>query len=141
MRDAAKVVDEAKERASGAAHRTRSAVVDALHTVASAATALRRLGFADALGSLGLQRRGIRTSSIVAFGAGFLSGAAAGVLLAPLSGAETRRRISERIAAALRRDAPERPQPAEGVRRASGNGGSTRGAAKSAESDVLGSRE
>jgi hypothetical protein len=123
MRDAAKVVDEAKERASGAAQRTRSAVVDALHTVAGAATMLRRLGFADALGSLGLRHRRVRTSAVVAFGAGFLSGAAAGVLLAPFSGAETRHLISERIAGALRRDAPERPEPAEGTRRASENGG------------------
>jgi hypothetical protein len=141
MRDAAKVVDEAKERASGAAHRTRSAVVDALHTLAGAATTLRRLGLSDALGSLGLRRRGVPKSSIVAFGAGFLSGAAAGVLLAPFSGAETRRLISERVARALRRDAPERPKPPDGVRRASENGGSTQVARKSVESDVLGSRE
>jgi YtxH-like protein len=96
MKNATKTVDEARETAGKTAHRARSAVLEGLHAAANALTALRGLGLVDALGWVGLQRRRRSAPALVTFGAGFLAGAVAGVLLAPVSGAEMRRSIVER---------------------------------------------
>jgi hypothetical protein len=96
VKNASKTMDEAKETAGKTAHRARSAVLDGLHAVASTFTALRGLGIVDALGWVGLQRRRGPATSLVTFGAGFLAGAATGVLFAPFSGAELRAMIVER---------------------------------------------
>ena len=96
VKNASKTMDEAKETAGKKANRARSAVLDGLHAVASTFGALRGLGIVDALGWVGLQRRRGPASSLVTFGAGFLAGAATGVLFAPFSGAELRAMIVER---------------------------------------------
>jgi hypothetical protein len=97
MKNANKTVDGATESAVKTAHRMRSAIVDGFHAAASAFTALSGLTPADALGWVGLQRRRGPATAMVSFGAGFLAGAAAGVLFAPWSGAEMRSLIVERF--------------------------------------------
>jgi hypothetical protein len=98
MKNAAKTVDEARGTAGKTAHRARSALVEGLHVAASALTALRGLGLVDALGWVGLRRRRSSATALATFGAGFFAGAVAGVLFAPVSGAEMRRSIVERAA-------------------------------------------
>jgi hypothetical protein len=123
VKNASKTMDEAKDTAGKTANRARSAVLDGLHAVASTFSALRGLGIVDALGWVGLQRRRGPATSLVTFGAGFLAGAATGVLFAPFSGAELRAMIVERAthigretrdtAVSNEHDAPKDGQPTE----------------------------
>jgi len=86
-----KTLEETRDNAEQAAGRARSTLVDGLHAAASVVTMIRGLGLADALGWVGLQRARGPLVPVMSFGAGFLTGAAAGVLFAPRSGVEMRR--------------------------------------------------
>ena len=118
MKNANKTVDGATETAGKTAHRVRSAIVDGLHAAARAFTALRDLAPADALGWVGLQRRRGTATAMVSFGAGFLAGAAVGVLFAPWSGAEMRSLIVERFTN-VGREGKAEDAPARGEERTS----------------------
>jgi hypothetical protein len=103
VQSAAKTVDETKDRAAKTAGLARSLIVDGLHAAASAITLMRGFGLLDALGWVGLEKRRSKAVPIAMVGAGFLVGAAAGILMAPRSGAETRRWIVEGAADAGRK--------------------------------------
>jgi gas vesicle protein len=95
MKNAQKLVDETKDNAGHAASRARSTVLEGVHAVASTITMLRGLGVGDALRWVGLQRRTNLATPFLTFGAGFLAGAAAGVLFAPMAGNDLRRRLAK----------------------------------------------
>jgi gas vesicle protein len=93
MKNAQKLMDETKDNAGHAATRARSTMLESVHAVASTITMLRGLGVGDALRWVGLQRRTNPATPFLTFGAGFLAGAAAGVLFAPMAGTDLRRRL------------------------------------------------
>lgn len=106
MRTPTQSVDQPKETGEQAPYRARSAILDGLRFAASLFVALRGIGLGDALGRMSFQRRRSSATSLATFGVGFLAGAAAGILFAPLSGAEMRRSIVE---AANTKQAESRP--------------------------------
>jgi hypothetical protein len=79
----------AKEATAG----TRSALMEGLRTLNTLVAAARSLDGDDALGWLGLARRRGPVASMATFGAGMVVGAGVALLFAPMSGAETRRKI------------------------------------------------
>jgi gas vesicle protein len=91
VKTAKNVIDETRDNAGHAVVRARSTLLDGLHAAASTLTMIRGLGLGDALGWVGLERRRGPFMPTMTFGAGFLAGAAAGVLFAPMSGVDTRR--------------------------------------------------
>ncbi len=97
MNAAVKTMNDVKETAGHSATRVRSTLLDGLHAAADAMTLLRSLGLSDALGWVGLERRRGPVMPIMTFGAGFLAGAAVGVLAAPMSGAQMRRQVAQKI--------------------------------------------
>lgn len=86
---AARAAEAAKHAASSA----RSTWLDVLRSMSRIAEDLRHLHADEALGWLGLERRRGPLASLGVFAAGVVIGAGAGVLLAPASGVETRRRL------------------------------------------------
>jgi len=104
VKNAQKLMDETKDNAGHAAIKARSTMLEGIHAVASTITMLRGLGVGDALRWAGLQRRSSPLVPMFTFGAGFLAGAAAGTLFAPMAGADVRRKLADR-AMGLERDA------------------------------------
>jgi len=90
-------VDSVREGADHAVSRARTTLWDRVKTVTEVVTLLRGFQTADALGWFGLARRRSPFLSFGIFGAGVALGAGAGVLFAPMSGAETRRLILARF--------------------------------------------
>ncbi len=97
MNTARKTLDDAGERAGRGASVARGALRDGLHIVASTVSVLRNLGIGDALGWFGLARARGPVFPMLTFGAGFLAGAATGLLAAPMSGVQMRRRLVARF--------------------------------------------
>ncbi len=87
-------VEDGAERA---VEKVRTKWWDGVKAVASVVTMMRGLQANDALRWVGLERRRSPLVSWGMFGAGVAVGAGIGVLLAPASGAETRRRITTGI--------------------------------------------
>ncbi len=104
VKNAQKLMDETKDNAGHAATKARSTMFEGIHAIASTITMLRGLGIGDALRWAGLQRRPSPLVPMFTFGAGFLAGAAAGILFAPMAGADVRRKLADR-AMGLERDA------------------------------------
>jgi gas vesicle protein len=96
MKNAQKLMEETKDNAGHAATKARSTMLDGIHAVATTITMLRGLGVGDALRWVGLQRRQSRAVPLFTFGAGFLAGAAAGILFTPMAGADVRRMLAAR---------------------------------------------
>src|SRR5262249_54249880 len=95
-RDAARnTLESAKERTQHAASSARSAVLDGIRAVSGALSIARGLQLTDMLGWFGLARRRGALESFAVFGAGVAVGAGAGLLFAPMSGADLRRRSEE----------------------------------------------
>jgi gas vesicle protein len=92
--DAAKsAVEAAKEGTGQAVSSARSTLMDGIHAVTGVAAMLRGLQADDALGWVGLSRRRNPVVSVAIFGAGFAAGAGAGLLFAPMSGADLRKNL------------------------------------------------
>jgi hypothetical protein len=87
-----------REGAGHAVSSARTTFWDRVKTVTEIVLMLRGFQAEDALGWLGLARRRSPFLPIGIFGAGLVVGASAGVLFAPLSGADTRRLILARLA-------------------------------------------
>lgn len=94
-------LDSAKDGANHAASSARSAWVDGLKAVTGLVHAVRSFDSDDALGLIGLRRRRSPLVASALFGAGVAVGLGAGILVAPASGRETRRRIRSGLAAML----------------------------------------
>jgi hypothetical protein len=106
------VLDSAREGAEHAATKARSRWWDGVREVTEIAAMLRSLQGDDVLGWMGLARRRGPLASLGLFGAGLAVGAGAGLLLAPMSGGEMRRRILERLIGA-KSEAEASPDPAK----------------------------
>lgn len=83
----------AKDGAEHAAASARSSWLDGVKAVTGMVAVMRGFQAEDALGWVGLTRRRSPFAAIGLFGAGALVGAGVAMLFAPVSGAETRRRI------------------------------------------------
>ena len=94
-------VDQAVSTAKGGTARafatTMSTLMTGVQGITSLASALRSLDRDDALSWVGLARRRGPFESIALFGAGFVAGAGAGVLFAPMAGADLRKTLWSRI--------------------------------------------
>jgi gas vesicle protein len=100
----------ARDSAEHAAANARSTFWDGAKTVTGLLTVLRSFGTRDALGWLGLARQRNPLLSAGMFTAGFAVGAGVGILLAPASGAYTRRALRRWMAPETEaKDMPERP--------------------------------
>jgi len=97
MNSAKKTMNDVRDTAGHTASATRSKVMEGMHLAATTITMLRSLGITDALGWVGLQRRRGPFGTSLTFGAGFLAGAAVGLLAAPMAGSDMRRRIAQRV--------------------------------------------
>ncbi|MFO0762018.1 MAG: YtxH domain-containing protein [Byssovorax sp.] len=91
------VMGSAKKGAEHAASTARTTLMEGISTVAGVITILRGLHLNDALGWIGLERRRGPWAPLAAFGAGVAVGAGAGMLFAPMSGADTRRYLMQRF--------------------------------------------
>ena len=85
----------AKVGAEHAAATVQETWLDGVKAVTGLVSALRHFQAEDALALVGLTRRRSPLATIGLFGAGALVGAGVTMLFAPLSGAETRRRIAK----------------------------------------------
>lgn len=85
MNSAKKTINHVADNAGHSASQARSSMLEGLHTAASVLSMLRSLGIGDALGWVGLARRRGPFVPMMTFGAGFMAGAAVGVLAAPTS--------------------------------------------------------
>lgn len=101
--------ERAAEAAKHAASSARSTWLDVLRAMTGIAADLRHLHADDALGWLGLERRRGPLASLGVFGVGMAVGAGVGVLFAPASGVETRRRLM--AALGLKPEAESAPAP------------------------------
>lgn len=97
IKTAKSVMETAKDGTEHAVSTTRSALMDGFKAAAGMVGTLRDLDRDHALGWVGLQRRASPLRALAIFGAGALAGAAAGVLLTPMSGAETRQALLRRL--------------------------------------------
>ncbi len=97
MSTAKNAIGTAKVGTEHAVASTRSMLLDGLHAATSLVTLLRSLDRDDALGWVGLARRTGPMRSLGLFGAGLAVGAGAGMLFAPMSGAEARRTLLNRL--------------------------------------------
>lgn len=96
--DAAKdLMDSAKSGTQHAASSARSTLFDGIHALSSIVSMVRDLQVSDALGWVGLQRRRSGLLPFALFGAGIVVGAGVGMLIAPRSGAKTRRAIFDAL--------------------------------------------
>jgi len=86
-------VASAREGTGHAVSSARSTLLESIHAVTGIATALRSFDPGSALGLVGLQRRRGPFLSAAVFSAGFVAGAGAGVLFAPMAGADLRRTL------------------------------------------------
>lgn len=86
-------MESVKEGAEHAASSARTTWLDGAKAVAGIIATLRGFGLDEGLGLVGLARRRSPLLSFAMFGAGIAVGAGAGLLLAPVSGADLRRRI------------------------------------------------
>jgi len=91
------MMNNAKEGTEHAVSSTRSVLFDGLRAAAGVVSILRSFGVGDALGWFGLARRRSPVSAIATFGAGVAVGTGLGMLLAPMSGSDTRRMIGKGI--------------------------------------------
>jgi gas vesicle protein len=110
-------VDHAYSTAKGGGARafatTMSTLMTGVQGITSLASALRSLDRDDALSWIGLARRRGPFESIAIFGAGFVAGAGAGMLLAPTSGAELRKTLWGRVMS-MKGEATEQAKKIEG---------------------------
>jgi gas vesicle protein len=97
MNTAKNVMDTAKTGTEHAVKSTRSMLLDGFHAATALVTLLRSLDSDAALGWVGLARRTSPLRSLGLFGAGIAVGTGMGMLLAPVSGLETRRAIAKRF--------------------------------------------
>ena len=97
IKTAKSVMETAKDGTEHAVSTTRSALMDGFKAAAGMVGTMRNLDRDDALGWVGLQRRASPLRALAIFGAGAVAGAAAGVLLTPMSGAETRQALLRRL--------------------------------------------
>jgi gas vesicle protein len=74
-----------------------SALLDGLHIVGGIARMLRGVSLDNGLAWIGLSRRRGALRDLAVFSAGLAVGAGAGLLLAPMAGADTRRSILEQM--------------------------------------------
>lgn len=91
------VVDQAREGAEHTASQARVTVLDGVKTVVSVLSMIRGLQMGNALGWIGLARRRGAGETLALFGGGFVVGAGAALLFAPVSGADMRRALVDRI--------------------------------------------
>jgi len=89
--------DSARHGTEHAVLGTRSAALEVVRTLGGLIATLRGLDRDDALGWIGLARRRGPLPSIAIFGAGMMMGAGIGVLFAPMSGAQMRSAILDRL--------------------------------------------
>jgi len=90
---AKKAMNTAKEGTEHAVSSARSTLLDGVHAAAGIVSMLRNLDLDDGLGFIGLARRRSMLGSFAMFSAGLAVGAGAGMLFAPMSGADLRRAI------------------------------------------------
>lgn len=95
MATAKNLLGSARVSTDQAASSVRSTVLDSVQAVTSLAALMRGVSANDALGWVGLSRRRSSLASMAIFGAGFVAGAGAGLLLAPTSGADLRRNLQK----------------------------------------------
>jgi gas vesicle protein len=86
-------IGSAKDGAEHAAASARTTWFDGIKAVTGMVAMLRGLQTDDALGLVGLSRRRSPVAAMGIFSAGVVLGAGAALLFAPMSGAETRRRL------------------------------------------------
>lgn len=86
-------IGSAKDGAEHAAASARTTWFDGVKAVTGMVAMLRGLQADDALGWVGLSRRRSPVAAVGIFSAGVVLGAGAALLFAPMSGAETRRRL------------------------------------------------
>ncbi len=86
-----------KDGTQQAAVSTWSTLLEGARVVSGVVATVRNLGLNDALGWVGLERRRSPLVSIATFGAGFAAGAGAALFLAPMSGADFRKMIGQRL--------------------------------------------
>jgi gas vesicle protein len=96
---AKQALGSAREGAEHAVSSARSRWMEGIRAAAELVTMVRSLQTGDALGWIGLQRRRGALASLGVFGAGIAVGAGLGVLFAPTSGVEMRRRLVGRVQA------------------------------------------
>lgn len=97
LKIAKNVIEAATEGTERTVSTTRSALTVGAKMVAGMIGTLRRLDRDDALAWAGLERRASPLRSLVIFAAGAVAGAAASMLLTPMSGARARGAIRERF--------------------------------------------
>lgn len=90
-------VDSAKDGAEKVVSGARSTLNQGIHAVTDLVVMLKSLGLDDGLAWIGLARRPSAFRTLAVFGAGLVVGAGAGILFAPLSGADTRRAILNQL--------------------------------------------
>jgi gas vesicle protein len=89
-------MESAKDGTEHAVSSVRSTFLDGLRAVTGIIGVLRGLHLDDGLAWIGLARRS-PLRDLALFGAGFAAGAGAGLLFAPMSGADTRRAILDQL--------------------------------------------
>jgi len=91
--------ETAKEGTEHAVKNVRSVLLDGIHAVSGVVSIIRGLQLADPLAWIGLTRRQSPLVPLMHFGAGVAVGVGAGMLFAPMSGADMRRTILGRFKA------------------------------------------
>ena len=97
MDTAKATMEHAGKETQNAVSTARGALYDGIQTVANVVSMARGLGFGDVLGWVGLARRRSPAGSLALFGAGVLVGTGVGFLFAPVSGADARRAIFDKL--------------------------------------------
>ena len=86
---------QASEVAQDVGAAAKSNLVDTVERLSRVYATLRHLGLDDVLGTVGLQRKHSSASAVaLGFGAGFVAGAGAALVFAPMSGRATRRMLA-----------------------------------------------
>jgi gas vesicle protein len=90
-------VQSAKVGTGFAVSSARSTLLDGIQAVGGLVRMIRGLGLDDGLAWIGLSRRRGAFRDLAVFSAGLAVGAGAGLLFAPMSGADTRRAILDQV--------------------------------------------
>ena len=90
-------MEHAGDEAQHAVSKAREALFDGIKTLASAVSTVRDIELDDVLGFVGLARRRSAAGSLILFGAGLVVGTGVGFLFAPVSGAEARRTLFNKL--------------------------------------------
>ena len=97
MDTAKATMEHAKDETQHAVSTARGVLFDGIRTLASVVSMVRSFELDDVLGWVNLSRRRNLSGSLALFGAGVIVGTSVGFLFAPVSGAEARRTILDKL--------------------------------------------